>query len=180
MTAKTALRKSCFNIAFCGMVGFFLIPVLGHAAQPAAEVLVPALSKPAENPATDTFSPWQTAKQLLSQKKWNDAEIELRKQVAAYPHDADGYVLLATALRRTGKTKEAIQLLEENALMLSPNHRSAHETIGMLYLLERQPEMAHQHLLTLKRLCQQLQPKGQRRPCPEVRRLTQAIDAYSP
>lgn len=115
--------------------------------------------------------PWFVAKDLLAHRKWLEAETELRKQVASFPDHPEGYLMLGHALRRTGKTKEAIVSLQK-ALDLNPGHRGTHEAIGSLYLLERQPEKAKMHLAILKRSCP--------RSCPEVRRLSDALNAYSP
>jgi tetratricopeptide (TPR) repeat protein len=41
----------------------------------------------------------------------------------------------------------------QQALMFNPRHRSAHEHLGELYLVLREPTRAEEHLAELERIC---------------------------
>ena len=112
-----------------------------------------------------------TARELLSQRRWAEAEAELRRLVDANRNDPDAHVMLGMALKRTGKIKEAAAVLEQ-AVQLQPRHRPAREALGGVYLLAREPEKAVTQLDMLKQIC-----AGS---CPEVRSLSDAIAGYSP
>lgn len=112
-----------------------------------------------------------TARELLSQRRWVEAEAELRRLVEANRTDPDAHVMLGMALKRTGKIKEAASVLEQ-AVQLQPRHRPAREALGGVYLLAREPEKAVTQLDMLKQIC-----AGN---CPEVRSLSDAIAGYSP
>ena len=55
----------------------------------------------------------------------------------------------------------------QQALMLNPRHRSAHEHLGELYLVLGEPNKAEEHLAALKLICLI--------PCSEVADLERAI-----
>jgi Flp pilus assembly protein TadD len=112
-----------------------------------------------------------TARELLSQRRWAEAEAELRRLVDANRNDPDAHVMLGMALKRTGKIREAAAVLEQ-AVLLQPRHRPAREALGGVYLMAREPEKAVNQLDMLKQIC-----AGS---CPEVRSLSDAIAGYSP
>lgn len=112
-----------------------------------------------------------TARELLSQRRWAEAEAELRRLVDANRQDPDAHVMLGIALKRTGKIKEAAAALEQ-AVQLQPRHRPAREALGNIYLLGREPEKAAAQLDFLKQIC-----AGS---CPEYHSLSNAIAGYSP
>ena len=61
----------------------------------------------------------------------------------------------------------------DNALRLDPNHKGAHEYIGVAYLMAKQPDKAQEHLAKLKVIC-----GGEG--CEEFQDLAKAIAAYKP
>ena len=59
----------------------------------------------------------------------------------------------------------------QQALMLNPRHRSAHEHLGEAYLVLGEPTKSEQHLAALENLCLL--------PCQEYDDLKRAIAAYN-
>ena len=94
-----------------------------------------------------------------------------KKVVAADPESADAHNYLGYAYRWTGKMDDSFKHYNI-ALKLSPNHRGAHEYIGMAYLKVHQPEKAKEHLARLEKIC------GKK--CEEYDDLAKAIASYTP
>jgi tetratricopeptide (TPR) repeat protein len=82
---------------------------------------------------------------------------------------ADGYNLLAYAIRRNGDPAASIPIYEQ-ALALDPKHREAHEYIGEAYLALGNLGKAKEHLARLDKLCLL--------PCSAYRDLKKAVDRY--
>lgn len=108
---------------------------------------------------------------LLARRRWSDAEHRLLSLQATHPNDADVGALLGIVLRRTGKIRQATTVLEQT-VQIQPRHRSARETLGTLYLLNREPAKAIDQLVMLKQICAGT--------CAEARNLSEAIASYSP
>jgi Flp pilus assembly protein TadD len=83
---------------------------------------------------------------------------------------ADVYNLLGFSLRKSGDTKTAMTFYSK-ALEFDPNHKSALEYSGELYIQIGDIAGAQRNLLKLKALC----PQG----CEELADLQQAIDQAS-
>ena len=86
--------------------------------------------------------------------------------------DADVQNLLGYSYRNAGQVDKAFTAYH-NALRLDPNHKGAHEYIGIAYLLSKQPDKAKEHLARLKVIC-----GGET--CEEYQDLAKAIAAYTP
>jgi tetratricopeptide (TPR) repeat protein len=80
----------------------------------------------------------------LRQKRWADAEIWIRKHLAASPSDAAAKAELGMVLAAEGKTQEAIGFLEP-AYKSFPDPRAGRE-LGSLYLEAKQYDAAAQLL----------------------------------
>lgn len=123
---------------------------------------------PAENAADKNFA---AGKKAIDAKKWNEAIDQFKKVVAADADSADAHNYLGYAYRWTNKMDDSFKHYNI-ALKLSPNHRGAHEYIGMAFLKVNQPEKAKEHLAKLEKIC------GLK--CEEYQDLAKALAAYKP
>lgn len=94
----------------------------------------------------------ERARSLIASKDWNAALPVLQAVVRSHPRDADGHNLLGYTLRNLKRYDESLASYKE-ALRLDPNHRGAHEYIGVAYVQLGQLEQARQHLAQLERIC---------------------------
>jgi tetratricopeptide (TPR) repeat protein len=83
--------------------------------------------------------------------------------------NADTQNYLGYAYRRLRQLDPEMRHYQQ-ALMLNPRHRSAHEHLGEAYLMQRNLAKAEEHLAALERICLI--------PCGEYDDLKRAIAAY--
>ena len=114
----------------------------------------------------------ESARAAIKRKHYPDAIAELRSIIVKEPGNADAHSLLGFSLRKSGDLKTS-KLHYDEALKLDPDHKGAHEYIGELYLMMKQPDEARKHLVILERLCA---GKG----CEEYQDLAKALTAYKP
>ena len=88
----------------------------------------------------------------------------------AIPRNADIQNYIGYAYRRLRQLGPAMGHYQQ-ALMFNPRHRSAHEHLGELYLVLREPAKAEEHLAALERICLI--------PCEEFGDLERAIAAFT-
>jgi Flp pilus assembly protein TadD len=93
-----------------------------------------------------------TAKNLIDKKNYRDAFPLLQRVVAKDPNNADAYVLMGYAVRKSGDANASLQFYNQ-ALSLDPKHIGAHEYIGEAYLMLDRPQEAEQHLARLNSIC---------------------------
>ena len=79
--------------------------------------------------------------------------------------------MLAYSYRKVGTFDKSMEHYQ-TALKIEPNHRSAQEYLGELYLDMNQPENAEKQLATLKKACPMF---GK---CEEFEDLKKALDDY--
>jgi Flp pilus assembly protein TadD len=127
-----------------------------------------AADMPSAQPSVDLTK----ARALIEKKDWPAAVSELERLAKRDRTDADVQNLLGYSLRNSGQLDKAF-VAYDNALRLDPNHRGAHEYIGVAYLTARKPEKAQEHLAQLKRICGS-------ETCEEYQDLAKAIAAYKP
>lgn len=127
-----------------------------------------AADTPSAQPSVDLTK----ARALVEKKDWNGAIVELERLARRDRTDADVQNLLGYSYRNAGQIDKAFAAYE-NALRLDPNHKGAHEYIGVAYLMARQPDKAREHLAKLKVIC-----GGES--CEEYQDLAKAIAAYKP
>lgn len=156
---KTALAASIVlsGFAFAASSG-------GSVPRPSAPRPTP--TSPAQSAAEDDFS---KAEYLIKAERYEEAIPLLQNVVAKNPQDADAWNYLGFSSRKLGKTTEALDYYNK-ALAIDPNHKGAHEYLGELYLLMKQPAKAQEQLVALQGLC----AAG----CEEVDDLEQAISDY--
>lgn len=94
------------------------------------------------------------ARALIKAKNWKSAVAELNTLKTKGPN-ADVYNLLGFSLRKQGKF-DASYGYYQKALKLDPNHKSAHEYLGELYIQKGDITKARAQAAILARLC----PKG--------------------
>lgn len=127
---------------------------------------------PAKPAAGAPAKPIDTARAAIERKDFPAAIGQLKSLVAAEPRNADAHNLLGFALRKSGDLGTSKKHYDE-ALRLQPDHRGAHEYIGELYLMMKQPDEARKHLASLERICG---GTG----CEEYQDLAKAVAAYKP
>jgi tetratricopeptide (TPR) repeat protein len=103
----------------------------------------------------------------IKAKDFKGALAELTPMLATHQH-ADVYNLMGFSLRKTGDYKQAYTFYRK-ALDFNPEHKSALEYLGELYVETGQIEKAKENVALLKKLC----PGG----CEELDDLEQAIAA---
>ena len=92
------------------------------------------------------------AKAMIEAKDYKGAMPLLQQVVAKNAKDADAYVLMGYATRKSGDPNGSLQFYN-TALSLDSRHIGAHEYIGEAYLqLDKLPE-AEQHLARLDSIC---------------------------
>ena len=92
------------------------------------------------------------ARALIEKKDWSGAAETLATFTRANPSSADGFNLLGYSYRHLQRYDEALAAYGK-ALSLDPNHRGAHEYIGIAYIQLGQLDKAKKHLDALDRLC---------------------------
>ncbi|WP_342731898.1 tetratricopeptide repeat protein [Bradyrhizobium sp. B117] len=113
---------------------------------------------------------FKAGKRALAAADWNGAIVSFTRAALRDPLNADIQNYLGYSYRRLRQLGPAIGHYQQ-ALMLNPRHRSAHEHLGEAYLVLGEPTKAEQHLAALENLCLLL-------PCQEYDDLKRAIAAY--
>ncbi|MGZ6176514.1 MAG: hypothetical protein ACXWNB_11820 [Candidatus Binataceae bacterium] len=108
-------------------------------------------------------------KKALAAEDWTAAVTALKLAALRDPRNADIQNYIGYAYRRLRQLGPAIGHYQQ-ALMLNPRHRSAHEHLGEAYLVLGEPAKTEQHLSALENICLI--------PCEEYDDLKRAIAAY--
>ena len=108
-------------------------------------------------------------KKALAAQDWSGAIAALKLAALRDPRNADIQNYIGYAYRRLRQLGPAMGHYQQ-ALMFNPRHRSAHEHLGELFLVLREPAKAEEHLAALERICLV--------PCEELGDLERAIAAY--
>jgi Flp pilus assembly protein TadD len=109
-------------------------------------------------------------KRAVEKKDWSAAAESVRKVVAKEPENGDANTMLGNSLRWQGKLDDAFVAYDQ-ALRLDPNHRGAHEYLGIAFLKAEQPAKAEAQLARLA----QISGKN----ADEYRELVQGISDYN-
>ena len=112
---------------------------------------------------------FKAGKKALGAEDWNGAIAALELAALREPLNADIQNYIGYAYRRLRQLGPAIAHYQQ-ALMLNPRHRSAHEHLGEAYLVLGESAKAEQLLAALENLCLI--------PCEEYDDLKRAIKAY--
>jgi tetratricopeptide (TPR) repeat protein len=91
-------------------------------------------------------------KKALAAEDWNAAITMLESASLRDPHNPDIQNYIGYAYRRLRQLRPAIGHYQQ-ALVLNPRHRSAHEHLGEAYLTLGEPAIAEQHLAALEDIC---------------------------
>ena len=138
---------------------------------PGSNMPLPSVPRPTPNspPQTVTESDFSKAEYLIKAERYEEAIPLLKNVVAKNGRDADAWNYLGFASRKLGKNSEALDYYNK-ALAIDSKHKGAHEYLGELFLLMKDPAKAQEQLVLLQGLC----PGG----CEEVEDLRQALAAY--
>ncbi len=112
---------------------------------------------------------FKAGKKALGAEDWNGAIAALELAALRDPLNSDIQNYIGYAYRRLRQLGPAIGHYQQ-ALMLNPRHRSAHEHLGEAYLVLGDLAKAEQLLMALENLCLI--------PCDEYDDLRRAIAAY--
>jgi tetratricopeptide (TPR) repeat protein len=112
---------------------------------------------------------FKAGKRALAAADWNGAIAAFERAALRDPLNADIQNYIGYSYRRLRQLGPAIGHYQQ-ALMLNPRHRSAHEHLGEAYLVLGELTKAEQHLAALENLCLL--------PCQEYDDLKRAIAAY--
>jgi tetratricopeptide (TPR) repeat protein len=112
---------------------------------------------------------FKAGKKALGAEDWNGAIAAFELAALRDPLNADIQNYIGYAYRRLRQLGPAIGHYQQ-AMMLNPRHRSAHEHLGEAYLVLGEPAKAEQLLAALENLCLI--------PCEEYDDLKRAIAAY--
>jgi len=95
---------------------------------------------------------FKAGKKALGAEDWNGAIAMLELAALREPLNADIQNYIGYAYRRLRQMGPAIGHYQQ-ALMLNPRHRSAHEHLGEVHLVLGDPVTAEQHLAHLEDIC---------------------------
>jgi tetratricopeptide (TPR) repeat protein len=112
---------------------------------------------------------FKAGKRALAAADWNGAIASFERAALRDPLNADIQNYIGYSYRRLRQLGPAIGHYQQ-ALILNPRHRGAHEHLGEAYLVLGEPAKAEQHLAALQNLCLL--------PCQEYDDLKSAIAAY--
>jgi tetratricopeptide (TPR) repeat protein len=112
---------------------------------------------------------FKAGKKALGAENWNGAIAALQAAALRDPLNADIQNYIGYAYRRLNQLGPAIGHYQQ-ALVLNPRHRSAHEHLGEAYLVLGESVKAEEFLAALENLCLI--------PCEEYNDLKRAIAAY--
>ena len=133
----------------------------------AAAALSPTSARAVDNVTSSDAPDLTSVRAKIKAKDYKGALAELTPMLATHQH-ADVYNLMGFSLRKTGDYGQAYTFYRK-ALDFNPEHKSALEYLGELYVETGQIEKARENLALLKKLC----PNG----CEELEDLEQAVAA---
>jgi tetratricopeptide (TPR) repeat protein len=165
------MKSSGSTIAALAAAATIALSGISFAASSGGSVPQPSMPRPTPtSPAQQqNENDFSKAEYLIKAERYDEAIPLLQNVVAKNGRDADAWNYLGFASRKLGKTTEALDYYQK-ALAIDPKHKGAHEYLGELYLLMKDPAKAQEQLTILKGLC----TGG----CNEVDDLEQAIADY--
>jgi tetratricopeptide (TPR) repeat protein len=99
-----------------------------------------------------TNADFVAGKKAVEAKDWPIAAAAFERAVKRDPKSADAYNMLGYSYRWQNRMDESFTAYGK-ALELDPNHKGAHEYIGIAYLKAKQPDKAKEHLARLEKIC---------------------------
>lgn len=111
----------------------------------------------------------EAGRKAVKAKQWRSAITHLDKALAQDRNNADIHNWLGYSYRNSGNMAKGMESYNV-ALKLNPNHRGAHEYIGIAYLLQKNRPKAEEHLAALDQICG--------KSCEEYQDLQKAIAGY--
>ena len=145
--------------------------VFGMVTPAEAWPICSTMSAMTETPDWAALDPdFAAGKRAIVASDWNGAINALRSAGLRDARNADIQNYLGYAYRRLRQVDPAMRHYQQ-ALMLNPRHRSAHEHLGEAYLVQGDLTKAEAHLTALERICLI--------PCDEYDDLRRAIAKYN-
>jgi len=145
--------------------------VFGMVTPAEAWPICSTMSAMTETPDWAALDPdFAAGKRAIVASDWNGAINALRSAGLRDARNADIQNYLGYAYRRLRQIDPAMRHYQQ-ALMLNPRHRSAHEHLGEAYLVQGDLTKAEAHLTALERICLI--------PCDEYDDLRRAIAKYN-
>lgn len=95
---------------------------------------------------------YAAGKAAMERKDWPQAVLRFEKAAAGDPQNPDLQNYLGYSLRNLKQFDAALRHYQQ-ALLLDPRHRGAHEYIGETYLLLGDLARAERHLTALREIC---------------------------
>jgi lipoprotein NlpI len=92
------------------------------------------------------------ARVLIDKRDWAGAAQVLTPYTATNPKSADGFNLLGYSLRHLNQMDASFKAYQ-TALSIDPQHKGAHEYIGVAYLKVGNIAKAEEHLQALDKIC---------------------------
>jgi tetratricopeptide (TPR) repeat protein len=128
--------------------------LLAVIAAPASGVLAMGNDRPATPaaPAKPVDMNYTEGKKAVDAGNWAGAVAALSRAVVADPSNADAFNYLGYAHRKLGKYDDAFFNYQQ-ALILNPEHKGAHEYLGEAYLETNNLAKAEEHLKALDKIC---------------------------
>lgn len=111
----------------------------------------------------------EEGRNAVKAQQWRVAINHLEKALAKDRDNADIHNWLGYSYRNSGDMAKGMASYS-TALKLNPNHRGAHEYIGIAYLLQKNKPKAEEHLAALDKICG--------KSCEEYQDLQKALVAY--
>jgi Flp pilus assembly protein TadD len=131
---------------------------------------MPNIAQAVDSDQSSDAADFTSVRQKIKAKNWQ-AAIEELKPIVARVNDADAFNLYAFSLRNIGERKLAFTYYGK-APDFDPNHKSAREYLGELYVITGDMAKAREQMAVLEKLC----PAG----CEELDDLRNAIAAGPP
>lgn len=139
-------RSSRFVLAFAALA-FGAGLALGSMPALAADTWeVPVASTPAED------RDMAAGRKALADKQWAKAAGYFERVVSRDPRNADAHNLLGYSYRWMDRMDDSFRHYGR-ALELQPDHRGAHEYVGIAYLKVGNVAKAEEHLSRLQQIC---------------------------
>ena len=134
----------------------------------AVSITAPLAAAPTLQSRLDAIPAYAEAKAKVAAKDYPGAVALLAKVLETHPEEPDALNLMGFSLRHVGRRDEALDFYRR-ALAHDPQHLSANEYLGELYVQLGQLEKARERLAVLEAACG--------RDCEETRDLAAAIQA---
>src|SRR4029450_939948 len=141
---RTMMVSAILGALFAGVAAYTVSPSLWQTAI--------GLRSGGPGQTADAKTAFAGGKEAVVAEDWDGAIAVLKSAALRDPRNADIQNYIGYAYRRLRQMGPAIGHYQQ-ALMLNPRHRSAHEHLGEAHLVLGDPATAEQHLAHLEDIC---------------------------